>query len=310
MDIKSVISISLCAMLAIGCGGGESVATPGTVGTPSTVDDAGTPSAIAVASNAATASLIASTASAQSSQATPASSPSSASPAVASTSPASNPLLARTVRILALGDSMTAGNESAVDGFRSYRGRLHGLLTRAGYAVDFVGTQRSTPAVGGDPDHDGYGGAFIGPGGSSHNLWDRVSSIIAATSPDVVVLALGWNSAYNEPSVAGGKYRGLVERVRALRPQAHVVVATLSPQRGQTESQTAADVEGFASINANARALAAEYAGVGTVHLADFAGAGFQAGDYVDVIHWTQSGADRAAERLYAAIVAGPLRRF
>jgi hypothetical protein len=203
---------------------------------------------------------------------------------------------------------MTAGDETTAGSSRSYRGRLYQRLVAAGYQVDFVGTQRVTPAIGGDPDHDGYGGAFIGPGGSSNNIWDRVDGILAATDPDVIVMALGWNSVYNEPSVAAAKYRDLVERVRTSRPTAHVVVATLSPQRGQTEQQTASQISSYADLNATARALAAQ-SSTDRVHLADYAAAGFVSAEYLDVIHWVQSGADRAADVVFRALTAGPLKR-
>lgn len=220
----------------------------------------------------------------------------------------SNPLLTRTVRILCVGDSMTSGTEEASFGFRSYRGRLYQRLIGAGYQVDFVGTQQRIPAIGGDGDHDGYGGAWIGPGGSPNNLWDRMAGILASTDPDVVIMALGWNSAYGERQIAGQKYRDLVNRVRALKPNAHIVVATLSPQRGQSEAQTGVDESGFAAINAVARAMAGE-SPTDRIHLADYAAAGFVASDYWDVIHWTQSGGDRAADVIYRALVSGPLKR-
>ncbi len=234
-----------------------------------------------------------------------------AAPAPVATAPAAttpNPLLTRTVRILTLGDSMTSGSEAAAGSFRAYRGRLYQRLIGAGYQVDFVGTQQSIPAIGGDADHDGYGGAYIGPGGSPNNLWDRLAGILGSTDPDVIVMALGWNSVYNEPAAAGPKYRDLVNRVRAMKPNAHVVVATLSPQRGQTEAQSAGELPGYSALNAVARALAAESA-TDRVHLADYAAAGFSAGDYWDVIHWTQAGADRAADVIYRTLLAGPLKR-
>ncbi len=219
----------------------------------------------------------------------------------------SNPLLARTARILCLGDSMTAGDEYNPASFRSYRGRLYTLLAAAGHRVDFVGTSYSMPAVGGDPNHDGYGGAYIGPGGSANNLSDRLPGILATVDPDIVILAFGWNSVYNEPSLAGPKYRDLVNRIAAAKPNAHLVVATLSPPRGQTEAQASLSLTGYAAINAFARSMAAASPS-DRIHLADYAAAGFQSGEYLDVIHWTQAGADRAAQVLYRSLVNGPLK--
>ena len=84
------------------------------------------------------------------------------------------------LRILPLGDSMTAGNEADPSSYRSYRGPLYRMLQAAGHDVDFVGTLSQTPALGGDPNHNGYGGAQIGPGGSSNNLADRVRVILSS----------------------------------------------------------------------------------------------------------------------------------
>ena len=102
--------------------------------------------------------------------------PGANSPTVNPTPPPAptNPLRTRRIRLLCLGDSMTSGSENNNGSFRSYRGRLYQLLTSADIDVDFIGVSQMAPAIGGDPDHDGYGGAFIGPGGNVNNLWDRL----------------------------------------------------------------------------------------------------------------------------------------
>ncbi len=230
--------------------------------------------------------------------------PASGVPAAPSTDLSSS----RTVRILCLGDSMTAGDESNPTSFRSYRGRLFALLSAAGHKVDFVGTVSTRPAIGGDADHDGYGGATIGPGGSPNNLADRLGAVLSATEPDVVILAFGWNSVYNEADIAGSRYRQFVERLSAMRPTTQLVVATLSPQRGQSEARSAALLPGYAALNSAARTIARSSAS-DQIHLADLAAAGFQSADYHDVIHWSQSGADRAAQVIFRTLVDGPLRR-
>ncbi|MEZ5740491.1 MAG: GDSL-type esterase/lipase family protein [Burkholderiaceae bacterium] len=217
-----------------------------------------------------------------------------------------NPLLGRTIKVMALGDSMTAGDEAASNGFRSYRGTLYRLLVDQGHQPDFVGSRQSQPAVGGDPDHEGYGGAYIGPGGAASNLADKLPAILAAHEADIIILAFGWNSVFNEGALAGAKYRDIVERIAAARPQAHLVLATLSPMRNQDEAASAASLVGYRDLNATARSLAARSA-TDRLHLADFAAGGFQPADYWDVIHWLQPGADRAAHILFEAIQAGPL---
>ena len=123
-----------------------------------------------------------------------------------------------------------------------------------------------------------------------------------------IILAFGWNSVYSEAPVAGAKYRDFVTRLAATKPNAHLVVATLSPQRGETVAASSAGVQGYANFNAVARALASA-SPTDRIHLADYAAAGFQSSEYWDVIHWLQPGADRAAQVLYRTLVDGPLKR-
>ena len=199
---------------------------------------------------------------------------------------------------------MTVGGEGNATSFRSYRGALHRLLQAAGHDTDFVGTLSLRPAIGGDPDHNGYGGAQLGPGGSSNNIHDRLDGILAAVGDvDVVVLAMGWNSAYQEPSYAASKYEGLVRRLMTLRPSATIVLATLSPQRAETEQQTNLQLSGYRELNARARQLA-NASPSDKLILADLAATRFSADEYWDVIHWLQPGADKAARVIFDALTA------
>lgn len=209
---------------------------------------------------------------------------------------------ARTLRILCLGDSMTFGIEQTPDGFRGYRGRLYRLLAEGGHRVDFIGTRQHAPAIGGDADVDGNPGAWIGPGGDANNLWDRLDSMfVPSIQPDVVILAFGWNSVYNEPDKAAWKYRDFVLKVNALRPRAKLVVATLSPRQNESESQTGIAVPGYRAFNTMARQIASASA-FDAIFLADLAKGPFVPGDYWDGIHWFQPGADKAAEILYRTL--------
>lgn len=303
MNLRLLAPIVLCAGLAWGCSSPDlSAAEAPAAGTPAA--DATTTDSTSTPVSTASAPLAAASVSRNPSS-TSTATPTTATPSQTATT---NPLLSRTVKILALGDSMTVGHEDSPTMFRSYRGRLFQLLVSAGYAVDFVGTQRMAPAIGGDPDHDGYGGAWIGPGGSGWNLTDMLPRIMPAVDPDIIILALGWNSVYNEPYEAANKYRDFVARVAAAKPNAHIIVATLSPQQGQTEAQSGADLPGYNPLNTMARNLARASA-TDRIHLADYAAAGFQFGDYHDVIHWTQAGGDRAANVIFQTLVNGPLKR-
>ena len=233
----------------------------------------------------------------------PAPAPSAPAPAPAP-SPAPPVVKFSGLRVLPLGDSMTAGNEADPSSYRSYRGPLYRMLISAGHDVDFVGTLSQTPALGGDPNHDGYGGAQIGPGGGANNLTDRVRAILGSVGEvDVIVLAFGWNSAYQEPAYAATKYEGLVRLISGLRPNATLVLGTLSPQRAETEQQTTSQLTGYRDLNAKARELA-NASTTDKLILADLAKAGFKGEDYWDVIHWLQSGADRAARVISDSMTA------
>ena len=226
-----------------------------------------------------------------------------------STPPATpNPLRTRQIRVLCLGDSMTVGSENNAGSFRSYRGRLQQLLVNAGIDADFIGTNHLTPAIGGDPDHEGYGGAYIGPGGSSNNIWDRLPVALGSSvDPDIVIMAFGWNSVYNEPALAASKYRAIVNQVALLKPNAHLVVATLTPQRDESEEQSNLSVPGYRELNESARQMANASA-TDKIFLADFAVLNFPADDYWDIIHWLQPNADKAARILFSSLIAGPLK--
>jgi len=77
-------------------------------------------------------------------------------------------------------------------------------------------------------------------------------------------------------------------------------VCTLSPQRAESEAQTAAGNAAYASVNSRVRQTATQ-AGV---TLADCASVDFVDADYWDVIHWLQPGADKVGTRIAQAIVA------
>jgi lysophospholipase L1-like esterase len=197
---------------------------------------------------------------------------------------------------------MTAGDEANVDGpnsYRSYRGAIQPLMTGAGYTVDYIGTRSTVPAVGGDPDHDGYGGARFST--SDNNFADRLPAIVAAAGAlNAIVIFIGWNDIYGEPEGIADRWTAFVQSVRASVPGVPLVLCTISPQRGETEAQTNANVPGYSALNTRIRATPAT---VANTRVADLAAGGFVSADYKDAIHFLQAGADRAA-----AIIAPQLQ--
>ena len=174
-----------------------------------------------------------------------------------------------TVTILCLGDSLTEGNDSNLSGFRTYRGRLGQLLSTAGYTVDFVGTRSLAPAIGGDPDHDGYGGAGIDSTiAGVPSLTSRLTTIKAAIpSPDVIIVYAGWNDVYNNSASLATRYETFIGAIRTQWASAKIVLCTLSPTQGNTETSTGAALAAYAAVNAKIRTLA----GSSNRYLADLA---------------------------------------
>jgi hypothetical protein len=156
-------------------------------------------------------------------------------------------------KIICIGDSLTAGDESNPIGYRSYRGALQLLLQNAGYTVDFVGTQSSTPATGGDdPEHDGYGGARMDSSDSAGNsIEGRIATIRTAVGAvDIIILFIGWNDVYQSTASAATKYSDLLVTIRAgTWSTAQIVMVTLSPEPNKTPAQTGSDYPVYGQIN-------------------------------------------------------------
>jgi lysophospholipase L1-like esterase len=125
----------------------------------------------------------------------------------------------RPLRVLALGDSITAGTGSTSRS--GYRTDLHARLTAAGLDVDFVGSQRS--GVGPDLDHEGHGGWTI------NRVRGGLDSMLATYRPDVVLLHVGTNDITRgeDARKVAGRLSQLIDRIRVARPTAYVIVSQI-----------------------------------------------------------------------------------
>lgn len=137
-----------------------------------------------------------------------------------------------TLRIMPIGDSITCGHSS--EPTAGYRGLLWNKLKTAGYAVDYVGTQKAYPAADVpdmDIDHEGHGGWLItDTTGADHGVLDHLPFWMKQIeTPDVVLVHLGTNDS-GEPDFG---VQGVVdmektlEVLRAFAPKAHVLLSTL-----------------------------------------------------------------------------------
>ena len=124
---------------------------------------------------------------------------------------------------MALGDSITRGSGS---GYGNYRRPLQSLLTRAGYAYQFVGTstELSLNYHGSDPEqtfqpyqpqHEGYGGFRIEQISADTSAKDDggvsypgLTQVLGADKPDVVLILLGTNDVNQAFDPGGPGYGG------------------------------------------------------------------------------------------------------
>jgi lysophospholipase L1-like esterase len=121
-----------------------------------------------------------------------------------------------------LGDSITLG----VNG--GYRNNLYAGLVLEDCGVDFVGTQSDPNTRVADKDHEGHPGFSIGNIASSVDAW------LASTQPKVILLMIGTNDTAwwtNEDGTEiGARHNALIDQLRAARPDAWILVASIPPQ--------------------------------------------------------------------------------
>ncbi|GAA2515586.1 SGNH/GDSL hydrolase family protein [Winogradskya humida] len=135
-----------------------------------------------------------------------------------------------TVRVMPLGDSIVRG--TGAPGFDSFRTVLRDHLIRDGMQVDFVGSQ--SDGTGADRDHEGHGGYDLG------ELAFDVDGWLHAYQPDVILLEAGTNNVTqgDDPGVMVGDLGTLIDRIRAVRPEAHVFLAAIAISRVPAEAET------------------------------------------------------------------------
>lgn len=242
------------------------------------------------------------------------------------------------VRIMPLGDSITAGYP-VVGG---YRQPLQDLLRAKGYTYSFVGrvdqyvpstmTFVPTSATGYSggmiqPSHEGYRGHRIDElatgvnngvyNGSQHPL--TIERTIAIGNPDVVLLLAGTNDAaqgydpgglgYNhEPGFAGdaaARLDLLIERILGARAGVMVVVASITPTH--LDSDIAGVDERVQGINRYLPLIVDKYRRAGFhIALADMSHAFAPSAETVDGIHPTGSGYQGMARAWFQAITGLP----
>jgi lysophospholipase L1-like esterase len=145
---------------------------------------------------------------------------------------------AAAVRIMPLGDSITAGPGC-------WRAMLWNRLQTAGYtSIDFVGSQPGGGCNYGytyDVDHEGHGG-YSATGIASQN---QLPPWLAAASPDIVIMHLGTNDMWGGFIPLADKlaaFTKLVGQMRASNADIKIVVAQIIPMNPPGCTTCAADV--------------------------------------------------------------------
>ncbi|MFD9129300.1 GDSL-type esterase/lipase family protein [Kitasatospora sp. NPDC059571] len=139
-------------------------------------------------------------------------------PAASAAAPAPAPVL----RVMPLGDSITAGYRSTSDA--GYRGPLADLVAQQSrYTVDLVGSRGNGAVT--DPDNEGHSGFMVDDIRSGADGW------IAAAQPDVVLLHIGINDLdrSTDKAHAADRASALIDRILADRPGVTVLVMGLIP---------------------------------------------------------------------------------
>ncbi len=136
------------------------------------------------------------------------------------------------VKILPLGDSLTAGgdyktgdNPNLIKSNSSYRSFLSEMLNEGGYNTKFVGVRNSGSSAikNGDVMHSGYGGI------ETYTLSDKLSSM-ADCDPDIVLLMIGRNDmteGTNPDNLVTFIDTYLVQKIYKMFPDVHIFLASV-----------------------------------------------------------------------------------
>ncbi|QKW19887.1 VCBS repeat-containing protein [Kitasatospora sp. NA04385] len=141
---------------------------------------------------------------------------------LAATSASAAPQTPPELKVMPLGDSITAGYQSSTS--NGYRAPLLQLVAQQSrYTVNFVGSARSGSMA--DPDNEGHSGYEI------QGIRNGIDGWLAAAHPDVVLLHIGVNDLNNgdNTSTAANRVEDLVNRIFTDQPNVTVVVQGLIP---------------------------------------------------------------------------------
>ena len=212
-----------------------------------------------------------------------------------------------TLRILALGDSITHSDRKNF----SYRYALWMKLVDAGIDFDFVGSldsncggSRTWPAYKGrsfDPEHEGHWGWRADQilDGVSNEGNGNLSEWLSAYTPDVVLMHLGTNDALQLQSASStvNELRRIIEVLRADNPNVIILVAKLIPTNDANANSL------INQLNVRIDRFAAEASAEASPVIVVDQNSGFDIrADTYDSIHPNKSGEEKMAARWFSVL--------
>lgn len=198
------------------------------------------------------------------------------------------PAAGRPLVIMALGDSITVGWPETRYG--GYRHGLGILLARDGYAMRFVGSERSGRVIP-DPAHEGHLGWTIPElkAGIDSKGW------LETYHPDIILLHIGTNDLNNGGATpAPANLAALLDDILSRLPKTQVIVAQIIPFQSGPDAAYQAYVAAIPGIAAR------DGARVSVVDMRRI----LTARDYADKLHPNTRGYDKMAQAWDAAIRA------
>ncbi len=137
------------------------------------------------------------------------------------------------VKLMPLGDSITAGYPNSNGG---YRISLQQLLNTNGYKYHFVGSQNTHDPAGVDLKHEGHDGWKIA------QIDSIISSSLKRYEPDLILLMIGTNDMNSDASKARSyvahDYKALLNHIFATKQSVKVIVSPIIYNRITSDEDT------------------------------------------------------------------------
>ena len=199
-------------------------------------------------------------------------------------------------KIMPLGDSITLG----VSG--GYRNNLYTALQKKNCGVSYVGSQSDPYTRVADKRHEGH------PGKTIDDVAKEVKGWLNAYQPDIVLLMIGTNDVawwtFENGKQTGARHDALIGQIRAARPNAWILVASIPPVSSALIEPNKVDravlVQQFnAAIRANVQARQAAGQRVPFVDV----NAALSTADLYDGVHPTEAAHAKVAQKWLDALL-------